>query len=92
MVGFLMYGEFQYRDELRWFVSRLLVDRRYQRRGYGRSAMLAVIERLRTQHGARTVWLSYSPDNAIALKLFHSLGFEPVGEASYGEILVSLVL
>lgn len=90
MVGFLMYGHFHYNGASRWFISRLMVDQHYQRCGYGRRAMQLAIDRLVTRYQAGTIWLSYSPDNRVALKLYHSLGFEPTGEATQGEVVVCL--
>ena len=90
LVGFLLYGHFNYNGAARWFISRLMVDQHHQRKGYGREAMQLAIHRLAKEHQATTIWLSYSPDNGVAIKLCDSLGFEPTGEASQGEIVVCL--
>ncbi len=92
LVGFLMVGKFKYQNESRWFISRVLIDKRYQRQGYGRKAMEHIIEFLRQEHNARAVWMSYTPENSVMLKLASRLGFEPVGEASFGEVMVRLLL
>jgi len=92
LVGYVMVGHFKYQAHRRWFISRILVDKRYQRQGYGRKALELVIAFLYHHHNARAVWMSYTPENAIMLKLASRLGFEPVGEASYGEVMVRLRL
>ena len=49
MVGFSMYGFFPMESapEGRLWLDRLLIDRRFQGRGYGRAALAALLERLR---------------------------------------------
>ncbi len=101
-VGFLMlgYGRADFEDEPQvagegvYTVWRLMIDRRYQHRGYGREAML---EALRLIRGgpcgpARAVWLSYEPENEAARNLYHSLGFVENGETCGNEIVAVLSL
>ncbi|MEQ8675184.1 MAG: GNAT family N-acetyltransferase [Aggregatilineales bacterium] len=90
LVGFLLYGHFHYNGAARWFISRVMVDQHHQRQGYGRQAMQLAIHRLVSEHQAREIWLSYSPDNGVAIKLCDSLGFVPTGEATHGEVVVCL--
>src|SRR5215472_7357385 len=45
MVGFLMYGV--YRDEGKYWILRVMVDQRFQGKGYGRAAMGLLLGRLR---------------------------------------------
>jgi len=77
MVGFVMYG----RDpsDGRCWVVRLMVDHRYQGRGYGRAAMLAAMEALRAYPDCHEIWVSYEPHNSRAQALYRSLGFEERG-------------
>ena len=66
-----------------------MIDHRYQRQGYGRAAMRALIEGLHA-FGYREIFCSYEPENEIAAQLYASLGFEDTGRVEDGEIVVCL--
>ena len=88
MVGFCMYGWDE--EEGCHCLARLMVDRNYQGRGYGRAATEAVIERLRAEPGCRQIVLSVNPANASARALYESLGFVRTGEVAHGEEVMRL--
>ena len=73
---------------------RLMIDRRYQGRGYGRAALAAALEYVRTFPcgPAEYCWLSYEPDNAVARRLYASFGFEETGDRDGNEIIAALHL
>lgn len=71
MVGFTMYD---LREGV-GFILRLMIDHAYQRRGYGRAAMLEVIRRLRLHPEAEMIATSHHRGNAAAARLYHGLGF-----------------
>lgn len=50
-VGFAMYGFFK--EDGRVWMDRLLIDRKYQNRGYGRAAVSALLQRLTEVHPER---------------------------------------
>lgn len=58
-------------------VWRLMIDKRYQGKGYGRKAMELALGYIRTFPcgGADLCWLSYEPENEAAKKLYASFGF-----------------
>lgn len=76
LVGLISYGHEDH-DPVRWWILLSAIDRRFQKRGYCRGALLIVIERMR-QDGpeCREVGLSYLPDNTAAECMYRSLGFE----------------
>ena len=74
------------------WIGGLIIDRRRQRRGLGRAAVLALTERLRAQHGCRSCALSYSPDNTAARALYASLGFVETEEMEDDEVVARLRL
>ena len=88
MVGFLMYGL----DNGELWVLRLMVARQFQRRGYGRAAMEEIIRRLKAKSDCREVFTSYKPEDDVAARLYHSLGFEDTGRIEDGELVVRLSL
>jgi len=87
-VGFMMYGR-EVETGRDWII-RLMIDRQYQGRGYGRAATEAVIERIIQQPGYTELLVSYVPENTGAERLYQSLGFVATGEIEDGEIVVRL--
>ena len=75
-------------------IWRLMIDKRYQKRGYGRAAMKLALDFIRTRPcgEAEYCFLSYEPENEVAAKLYHSLGFEENGETDGDEIVAVLKL
>lgn len=88
MVGFIMY-DYNHAERI-GYITRLMVDCRHQRKGYGRYAMRQVIERLREYSDRRYIQTSYWPQNTAAGRLYESLGFIKNGEVSEGEIVCIL--
>ena len=87
MVGFV-FAVFQPPDEQDpddqetvFYLARMMIDHRYQGRGYGREAMLQLLEIMKAfQNGsAEAVVLSCSRDNIAACRLYQSLGFVDTG-------------
>lgn len=90
-VGFIMYA--LDRDDGEYWIYRLMIDRRYQRRGFGRDAMRLCIELIRAQAPQRRVlFISFEPQNAGARGLYESLGFVPDGRMVDGETVYRLAL
>jgi diamine N-acetyltransferase len=90
MVGFIMY-DFEPKED-RGYITRLMVDARFQGSGYGRAAMGQVIDRLKDIPECREIQTSFAPDNAVAEKLYAGFGFERTGEIVDGEIVVRMKL
>ena len=90
VVGFAMWAVDP--DDASGWIGGLVIDEPRQRRGYGRAAVLALVERLRREHACVTAALSYSPDNAAARGLYRSLGFVETGEREDDEIVARLSL
>jgi len=86
MVGFVMYGLES--ENGRYYLVRLMVGEKHQGKGHGRAATLAVIERLSAEDGCDEVYLSFVPENAVAEKLYDSIGFVKTGEIDEGEIVM----
>jgi len=56
------------------------VDPAFQRRGYGRAMVRALLAWARSEGGVRTVRASISPDNEASLATIRTFGFERTGE------------
>ena len=97
MVGFIMlsYNEAAKNDgEDAYWVCRLMIDKGYQGKGYGKDAMLKALELIKAfPHGkASVVSLSYEPENVAAKTLYSSIGFVETGNLQYGEMVAKLAL
>ena len=77
VVGLMMHG--RDRKDGRYWLSAFLIDKKHQRRGYGKKALDLLIRRLK-EDGVEALDLSYTPDNASAWRLYKSLGFVRTGE------------
>jgi len=59
------------------FITRLMIDRAHQGKGYGRAAMVDVIRRLRLTPEAEIIATSHRRENEAAARLYAGLGFVP---------------
>lgn len=66
-------------------VFNFLIDRAFQGRGYGRAAMLAVIDHVRKKYSdCKELTLSSHPRNEPAQELYRSVGFVATGKERVG--------
>ena len=87
MVGFVMYD---YWDSCTWktipaktyYLWRLMIDKRYQGKGYGKLAMEKIIDEIKTlPYGeAECIALSYDISDVGPQGFYKSLGFRETGE------------
>lgn len=74
-IGLLVLGI--NRRQNRFSIADVLIDRRYQHRGYGKAMVTMGLEILR-QNGAKELTLYCVRDNVAACRLYQSVGFETV--------------
>lgn len=74
-----------------WFLWRLLIDERHQRKGYGRATVERIVEIIRTE-GATELLTSYVPGDGEPWPFYRAFGFEPTGEIEDDEIVLRLDL
>ena len=84
-VGFLMYGVNFDHPSQQAFIQRLMVDEKFQGKGYGRFAIQKMIEIFRADDRIAEVGISYEPHNEGARKLYASAGFVETGRMIEGE-------
>lgn len=77
IVGFIMMGF--YEEKNYYTLWKLLIDRRYQHRGYGRKALELGIAFLKEWYGVSAVFTGVSPGNTAAKNLYRSMGFRETG-------------
>lgn len=89
VVGFAMWAHDP--DDIgAYWIGGFMIDRKQQRKGYGRAALAALIRYLRTMPGCRDVVLSYMPDNEVAKRLYAETGFVETGETEDDEVVARL--
>ena len=91
-VGFLMYCYNFSHPTQQAFIMRLMVDEKFQGKGYGRFGMEQMLEIFRADERIKEVGISYEPENDAARKLYASLGFVEPGEMLGEEVLAVLKL
>ena len=75
-----------------WYLWKLIVDRRYQGRGYGRAIIAKVAEIVRAE-GAETLLTSYALGPGNPGPFYQHIGFIPTGDLNIdGEVIVALKL
>jgi diamine N-acetyltransferase len=75
-----------------WFLWKLLIDARHQRRGYGLE-VLRQVARLVYAAGATQLLTSYVPGDGGPAGFYRRLGFAPTGDLDgNGEVIVCLPL
>jgi diamine N-acetyltransferase len=84
MVGFVMYTSQPI--EGRYWIMRVMIDRNHQHQGYGRAAMVQLIERMRAIPGCQEIVLDFEKENTQAEQLYLSLGFERIDENDHAYI------
>lgn len=91
-VGFVMYCLNFGHSRFQAFIMRLMVDEKFQGKGYGRAIMKQVLDVFRANGKIKVAGISYEPHNETARKLYASLGFVEPGETMDGETLALLNL
>ena len=91
-VGFLMYGLNFNHPKQQAFIQRLMVDERFQGKGYGRFGMQKMLDIFHADERIQEVGISYEPGNEAARNLYASLGFSETGRMVGGEVEAILKL
>jgi diamine N-acetyltransferase len=105
-VGFLMVGFneaalYELDDEEppaslkgNYSIWRLMIDKKYQNRGYGREAIRLALDFIRTWPCGKAEFceISFEPENEVAGALYRSCGFVENGEMDGDEIVAVLKL
>lgn len=81
MIGFVLYDY----DETfpGWSMSRFMIGKQHQGKGYGKQAVIEFLDRFKAQHDADKIYISVSLDNPVARKLYSNIGFKETKEIEY---------
>jgi diamine N-acetyltransferase len=92
LVGFVMLSdEVGNPSYVAHYLWKLLIDERFQRRGYGTAAIDLVAEFFRSR-GVDTMWTSASKGDGSPLPFYERYGFVRQGKTSWGEVMLRLDL
>lgn len=87
-VGFILYCYDRDFQPPMWGMWRLMIDKKHQRKGYGRRALTLLLENLSAAKGHMPFYTSADPENTPAIALYESMGFCNTGKILDGEILM----
>ncbi|MGG0658644.1 GNAT family N-acetyltransferase [Rummeliibacillus pycnus] len=88
LVGFTMYCIDI--DDNEYWIYRLMIDAKFQSKGYGKAAMEKLIDLIKKDKKHQVIYLSFEPENDVAKHLYEKLGFEADGRVIEGEIVYRL--
>ena len=81
MVGFLLYD---YDESFPgWSMSRFMIGKEYQGKGYGKTAVLDFLDYFKKKHNADKIFISVSLENTVARKMYSDIGFQEIKEIEY---------
>ncbi len=83
IVGFVFYGWWKEKDAP--LFCRYMIDIDHQGKGYGKAALLIVINEMKKQYNPKKIYLTLEEGNEKAIRLYKDFGFVPTGEKDEGE-------
>ena len=78
LVGFLMYCIDS--DDSEYWLYRLMIDEKYQGKGYSKMAMNLLLETIKLDKTRHKVYLGVDRDGIASVKLYEGLGFKFNGQ------------
>ena len=87
LVGFAMYCMWEEKGlENRVWMDRLLIDKRFQGRGYGKACLPILLDKIKKEYNCEKIYLSVVEGNQTAIHLYQEFGFHFNGETDiHGE-------
>lgn len=81
MVGFMLYD---YDDTIPgWSMSRFMIGKQFQKKGYGKQAVLEFLDYIKEKHNVDQLYISVSLKNTVARSMYTSIGFTEIKEVEY---------
>lgn len=92
-VGFVMIAdEVDGPPYIAQFLWKLLIDERFQRRGYGTAALDLIVEYFRRRPGVEVIWTSAGQGEGSPIPFYERYGFERTGELWGDEVKLRLAI
>lgn len=76
----------------RYWLWQLMIDEKYQQKGYARKALSLIIEKYFRRANVEVITLSTKSSNFKALRLYKSFGFQETGEMNGDEVILQKYL
>ncbi len=78
IIGFAMHGkqDFRFLPYEQVWLDRFMIDENYQGKGYGKTAMMLIIDKMYLDYHCKKIFLSVIEDNIQAISLYKKLGFK----------------
>lgn len=95
LVGFVMLYDptlVEKAEDTDFFLWRLMIDKSQQGKGYGRAAVEALVEHVRSRPGARRLLVSHVKSADQLSRFYQSLGFSYTGVEDDGELVMERTL
>ncbi|MGO4528497.1 GNAT family N-acetyltransferase [Paenibacillus sp. 2TAF8] len=90
LVGFAVYSD-QVHDAGDYWLPALMIDSKCQGRGYGKDALLALVQWMQKALDCKRILIGHRPENVVANALYESLGFQRISEELIdGEVVRAL--
>lgn len=90
-VGFVMLSDIPEKAE--YFLWRMMIDRKHQRKGYGTRALELLVDHVRTRPNATHLHVSYKTGEGSPEGFYTRFGFIPTGDVDEdGEHLARIAL
>ena len=64
-------------------MSRFMIGKQFQRKGYGKQAAIAFLDYFKRKHNADKLYISVSLENTVARKMYASIGFKEIQKIEY---------
>ena len=92
MVGYVMVI-YDYDEEV-YNIWHMMIDRAFQKRGYGTSALQEVLKYIASKPfgSSKTILITCNPQNEVAYRLYRKLGFTETGRSDDDEIELVMTL
>lgn len=87
-VGFVMLDLDM--DKPEYYLWRLMIDEKFQGKGYGLKALELVIEHVKNLPDSTEFLLSYVPEQGNPKRFYEKLGFMDTGVMEEGEVIMKL--
>lgn len=85
-VGFAMYALDE--DDGNYWIYRLMIDARFQGKGYGSAALMQIVSRLSKIPDCSCIMLGVKPGNVQAIRVYQRVGFRLTGDTLDGELVM----
>lgn len=82
IVGFIMMGYYEVKSY--YTLWKFMIDKQYQHKGYGRKALELGIKYMQDHFDVSEIHTGVVPGNAVAKKLYKSVGFKETGLIELG--------